>query len=252
MNTALYMRVSDPARQEQSVENQRRELVDYARTRNWRITAEYVDLASGKKGSDRQQLQQLLIDVGNGPDFSTVLVWKIDRFGRSISECLNNLEILGQHRVRFIAVTQGIDTDEQSPGAQLYLHMLAAFAEFERTLIRERVIAGIARAKAQGKKFGRAPISVDAKALEILRRGGLSMSEIGDVFKISASTVFRRLDAAGLRDVAVDPELAEPEVDEAEVEAEVQRRLGLAEDGDETESESGIPTATGTATGTAA
>jgi putative DNA-invertase from lambdoid prophage Rac len=77
--------------------------------------------------------------------FDCLLVWKLDRFGRSLEDCLNNIQKLEEHGVRFISVTQGLDTDQRNPASQFLLQILGAAAEFERALIRERTQAGRAR-----------------------------------------------------------------------------------------------------------
>ena len=74
--------------------------------------------------------------------FDCLLVWKLDRFGRSLVDCLNNIGALEENRIRFISVTQGLDTDQQNPASRFLLHVLGAAAEFERSLIRERTQAG--------------------------------------------------------------------------------------------------------------
>ncbi len=85
--------------------------------------------------------------------FDAVVVWKLDRFGRSVRNCLDGIEALRAHGVRFLAVSQSIDTDESNPTARLLLHILASVAEFERELIRERVRAGIKSAKTEASNL---------------------------------------------------------------------------------------------------
>ena len=87
--------------------------------------------------------------------FDAVLVWKLDRFGRSLKDCLDNLKTLEENGVVFIAVTQGLNTSNSDPAGRFLLHILRAAAEFERSLIRERVTAGIRAAKKDGKTLGR-------------------------------------------------------------------------------------------------
>jgi putative DNA-invertase from lambdoid prophage Rac len=148
---AIYARVST---QDQNCEMQVRELREYAARRGWDVHAEYVDTGwSGAKAS-RPQLDRLTRDAALRR-FDAVLVWKLDRFGRSVRHCLDGIEALRAHGVRFLAVSQSIDTDESNPTARLLLHILASVAEFERELIRERVRAGIRSAKHKGKTLGR-------------------------------------------------------------------------------------------------
>ena len=91
-------------------------------------------------------LNRLIADA-RARKFDSLLVWKLDRFGRSLVDCLNNIKILEENGIRFIAVTQGLDTDLQNPASGFLLHVLGAAAEFERALIRERTQAGRARYK---------------------------------------------------------------------------------------------------------
>src|SRR5438270_13944317 len=86
--------------------------------------------------------------------FDVLLVWKLDRFGRSLQQLVTNIQTLDSLGIRFIAVTQGLDTDKQNPMSRLLLHMLGAFAEFERAIIVERVNGGVAEAERPGKHCG--------------------------------------------------------------------------------------------------
>ena len=140
MTVACYTRISTP---DQNPELQLRELRDYAHRQGSEIVEVYQDVASGAKGK-RPGLTALMEGAREGK-FSCVLVWKLDRFGRSLVDCLNNIRELENYRVRFIAVTQGLDTDHNNPASRFLLQILGAAAEFERSLILERVQAGQAR-----------------------------------------------------------------------------------------------------------
>jgi len=127
MKVAIYARVSTA---DQCCEMQLRELREYAVRRGWEIAHEYVDTGwSGAKAS-RPELDRLMRDAGRRI-FDVVLVYKLDRFGRSVRHCLDGIERLRMHGVRFLAVSQNIDTDESNPTAKLMVHILAAVAEFE-------------------------------------------------------------------------------------------------------------------------
>jgi putative DNA-invertase from lambdoid prophage Rac len=140
---ALYARVSTV---DQHCEMQLRELREYCERRGWTIFKEYVDTGwSGTKAS-RPQLDKLKGDAGRHL-FDCLLVWKLDRFGRSVRDCVNAIDTLRLQGVRFLATSQNLDTDERNPVAQLIMHILAAVAEFEREMIRERVTAGLKNAK---------------------------------------------------------------------------------------------------------
>jgi DNA invertase Pin-like site-specific DNA recombinase len=137
MKAAIYTRVSTA---DQNAELQVRELEQYAFRQGWEITGAYQDVISGAKAS-RPGLNRLMADAA-ARKFEILVVWKLDRFGRSLVDCLNNIQELERCRVRFIAVTQNLDTDQQSPASRFLLHVLGAAAEFERSLIRERTLAG--------------------------------------------------------------------------------------------------------------
>ena len=151
MTCALYARVST---EDQSCEMQIRELSRYILSREWFVPpgCVYVETASGAK-ADRPRLKTLMQDAREHR-FKCVLVWKLDRWGRSMQHVVSTVQELTSLGIRFIAVTQGIDTDQSNPMANFLLQIMAAFAELERELIRERVNAGIKQAKANGVRFG--------------------------------------------------------------------------------------------------
>jgi putative DNA-invertase from lambdoid prophage Rac len=193
MRAALYARVSTS---DQNCEMQLRELREYAHRRGWEVAGEYVDTGwSGAKAS-RPQLDRLMLDASRR-DFDAVLVYKLDRFGRSVRNCLDGIEALRTHEVRFLAVSQNIDTDESNPTSRLMLHILAAVGEFERELIRERVSAGMRSAKAQGTRSGKAigrPRRVfDRDEVLRLRQDGISFAKIARQLKVGIGTVARVL-----------------------------------------------------------
>ena len=119
---------------DQNCELQVRELQAYAERQGWGIVETYQDTICGAK-SNRPNLN-CLIDAARARKFDRLLVWKLDRFGRSLVDCLNNIRTLEENGVRFIAITQGLDTDQQNPASRFLLHVLGAAAEFVRALIR--------------------------------------------------------------------------------------------------------------------
>ena len=137
MRAAIYARVST-ADQHNAI--QIRELTDYVQRRGWELAGTYQDQISGAKAS-RPGLDKLMADARQRR-VDAVLVWKLDRFGRSLVDCLNNIRTLEESGVRLIVVTQGLDTDVKNPTSRFLLHVLGAAAEFERSLIRERTQAG--------------------------------------------------------------------------------------------------------------
>lgn len=137
MKAAIYARISTA---DQNSELRLREILDYASRRSWEIVETYQDTISGAKAS-HPGLNRLMADA-MVRKFQCLLVWKLDRFGRFLVDCLNNIKTLEDHGIRFVAVTQGLDTDIQKPASRLLLHVPVAAAEFERSLIRERTQAG--------------------------------------------------------------------------------------------------------------
>ncbi len=151
VSTAIYARVSTS---DQHCENQLREIREYVTRHGWKIAGEYVDKGfSGAKAS-RPALDRLMADATKRK-FDCIVVWKIDRFGRSVLHLNQQLEVLTRHGVRFISTSQGFDTDQANSGSRLLLQILAAVAEFEREIIRERTLSGIRAAQAAGKHVGR-------------------------------------------------------------------------------------------------
>ncbi len=147
MRCAIYARVSTS---DQNNQMQVAELKRYAKSRGWKAVASYEDKISGAK-QNRPALDRLMQDARERR-FDIVIVWKLDRFGRSLIHLVNAVLELESLGIRFIATTQGIDTDESNPMAKLLLHIMAAFAEFERSMIRERINAGVNQARLNGVK----------------------------------------------------------------------------------------------------
>jgi putative DNA-invertase from lambdoid prophage Rac len=149
MTAAIYARVST---EDQHCELQLSELGGFAARSGW-DTAQYIDKLSGKAGVRRPELEKLLADA-RLRKFDIVLVWKLDRFSRSLQDLIVQVETLDRAGVRFIVPSMNIDTDQKSPMGRFIIHMFGAFAEFERALIVERVNAGVGeykRAFAAGK-----------------------------------------------------------------------------------------------------
>ena len=195
MRAALYARVST-ADQHNAI--QIRELTDYVERRGWELAGVYQDTISGAK-ANRPGLDLLMADARQRR-FDAVLVWKLDRFGRSLVHCVSGIQELSSLDIRFIATSQGVDTDESNPASKLLLHILAAVAQFERELIRERVSAGIRNAKAKGTKSGKAigrPRRVfDRGEILRLRQDGHSLAQIARRMNVGVGTVARALESA--------------------------------------------------------
>jgi len=185
----IYARVST---REQNVDMQITDLRQYAEARILKIVREYVDYASGAK-SDRENYKKLFDDVRKRKT-DIVLVWKFDRFARSTRELINALEEFNNLGVDFISYKENIDTS--TPAGKILFTMISAFAEFKRAIIKERVIAGMEKAKAKGARIGRPkipPFTIE-KVLE-MRGLGCSYKEITKKLKISKSAYYKILQA---------------------------------------------------------
>jgi len=148
MNVAIYIRVS---REDLHTENQLIQLNEYVKEKNYTVTETYEDHISGKTES-RPALDRLLKDVKE-KKFEAVLIWKLDRLGRSLQHLIRVVNYFHKNNVDLICQTQNIDTT--TSGGKLLFHIFCAIAEFERDLISERTKAGLVRARAQGKVIGR-------------------------------------------------------------------------------------------------
>lgn len=155
----LYARVSTRDK-DQTPDTQLHALREYADAHGWQILREYVDQASAGDLRGRTAWRQMVTDVRQRP-FDLLLVTKLDRAFRSVKETYDTLAFLSDHNSGFVATTQPIDTSTAT--GKLLLGVLAAVAEFERELIRERVKEGMARAKADGTHVGRPKGSTDTK-----------------------------------------------------------------------------------------
>jgi DNA invertase Pin-like site-specific DNA recombinase len=181
VNAALYARVST---YEQEPENQLEELRRYAKARGWE-SLEFVDRGiSGSK--DRRPALDQLVALAKRKKVDAVVVWRLDRLGRSLRHLVTLVEEWSALGVDFISLGEAIDTT--TPAGKLQLHILAALAEFERGRIRERVMAGLQRARAHGKRLGR-PRRLPA-TIEI---PGGSVRAAAKAWGVSKSTAARRI-----------------------------------------------------------
>ncbi len=175
IRAALYARVST---QGQSTKAQEAELNRYASNRGWAVQQTYVDKMSGAK-DHRPALQQLMADCRRRK-VDVVVVWKFDRFARSLRHLVTALEEFRRLGVNFISATEGVDTTV--PSGELVFQIFGAIAQFERSLISERVKAGLSEAKRNGRRLGR-PANKELSALEISvirkeRRKGATLRQI--------------------------------------------------------------------------
>jgi DNA invertase Pin-like site-specific DNA recombinase len=183
---ALYARVST-SNGHQDPEMQLRELREYAERRDLTIVGEYVDRMTGSKDS-RPALNRLMADAGQRK-FDAVLVWKLDRFGRSLRHLVNALAELEALGLTFVSLRDNLDLS--TPSGRLMFQIIGAMAEFERSLIQERVKAGLRNARAKGKKLGRPRANVDEAKVEALRASGASWRTISQELGLGVGTVHR-------------------------------------------------------------
>lgn len=189
IRAALYARVSTS---DQNCEMQVRELREYCHRRGWQVAGEYIDTGVSGAKATRPELDRLMADAAMRR-FDVVLCWKLDRWGRSLANSIQSIQELASLGVRFIAITQNIDTDESNPMSRFMLHIFGAFAEFEREMIRERVRAGVRNAKRNGKQLGRRRVVFDRSRAQELRAGGASVREIAATLGVGAGTIHRLL-----------------------------------------------------------
>src|SRR5258708_17496004 len=185
---AIYLRVSTD---KQTTNNQRRELEAVAERSGWEVVKVYQDAGiSGAKGRDQRPGLDAMMNAVNAKEFDMVASWSVDRLGRLLTDLLSILQALHDKGVGLFLHQQGLDTTT-SAGRAMF-QMLGVFAEFERGIIRERVNAGLARARANGVKLGRRRVkpSVDARILE-LRANGDGILKIGRTLGIGTSVVQR-------------------------------------------------------------
>jgi len=183
---ALYARVSTA---DQSCDVQLTDLRRYAKQR-FDTIREYIDTGISGAQRHRPSLDALMADARK-KRFDVVLVWKFDRFARSLKHLIDSLEDFGALGIDFVSYTEGVDTT--TPSGRLLFHMVGAVAQFERDLIAERVRAGIAHAKAIGKRIGRPPAEIDVEQVRSLRDQNLSLRKIAKTLNIPVSRVRRGL-----------------------------------------------------------
>jgi DNA invertase Pin-like site-specific DNA recombinase len=189
MRAAIYARVSTTG-QGQSPEMQVRELREYCGRRGWQIAGEYVDAGiSGAKDS-RPELNRLIAEA-HRRRFDAVVVWKFDRFARSVSHLLRALETFNALGVAFVSLSEQMDTS--TPTGKMVFTVLGAVAELERSLIAERVRAGLRNARAKGKRLGRPRANLDASRVGRMRAEGLTIREIAEDLGVSRSLVHKTL-----------------------------------------------------------
>jgi len=163
---------------------QLRELREHCERRGWTIAGEYVDRMTGAKDR-RPELDRLMADA-HRRRFDVVAVWKFDRFARSVSHLLRALDTFRVLGIEFVSLSESLDT--ATPAGRMVFTVLGAVAELERSLIAERVRAGLRNARAKGRKLGRPRVAVDAAQIARLRSQGASWRDISKRLGVSIGT----------------------------------------------------------------
>lgn len=187
-HVGIYLRVSTDT---QTTVNQRRELEAVAARSNWQVVGLYEDAGiSGAKGRDKRPgFDRLLRDVTNRK-VDMIAAWSVDRLGRSLQDLVSFLTELQALRCDLYLHQQALDTS--TPSGRAMFQMLGVFAEFERGMIRERVNAGLARARANGTKLGRRPVEAKVEArIRALKAEGMGILRIGKMLGVGTSVVQR-------------------------------------------------------------
>jgi DNA invertase Pin-like site-specific DNA recombinase len=186
MRVAIYARVS--TLHGQNPEMQLDELREYASRREWTIVDSYVDEGVSGSKESRPELNRLMADA-HRRRFDAVLVWKIDRFGRSLKHLVNAIADLAAYGVAFVSLRDNLDLS--TPSGRLMFQIIGAMAEFERSLIQERVRAGLRNARAKGKRLGRPPSGADPVRIAALRASGASWRAISHEMGVGIATLYR-------------------------------------------------------------
>ena len=189
MRVGIYARVSTTDKG-QDVGMQTRELEAYAKARGWTIRDRFVDEGISGSQTKRPALDRLLAACRRR-QVDVVLVWRLDRLGRSLKHLIMTLDEFQSLGVAFVSLHEQLDCTTAT--GQLLIHLLGAFAEFERAIIRERVKAGLANARIKGKRLGRPSLGIDALQIKILRRTGHSIRQIARELHISLGSVHKTL-----------------------------------------------------------
>src|SRR5271168_2515095 len=189
VRAGLYARVS--TQDQQTLPMQNRAMREYATRRGWTIAMQVKEVGSG--AAQRQRREELL-EAARRREIDVVLVWRLDRWGRSVTDLLATLQELEHLGVGFVSLTEALDLT--TPAGRAMAGLLAIFAEFEREILRERTRAGLAHARQNGKQLGR-PMTAGLQATEIrkLYRAGVAKAEIARRLNIGRTSVRRILAA---------------------------------------------------------
>ena len=187
LRAGLYARVS--TNDQQTLAMQNRAMREYATRRGWTIVLQVREVNSG---AVRREAREKLMEAARRREIDLVLVWRLDRWGRSVTDLLATLQELEHLGVGFVSLTEALDLT--TPAGRAMAGLLAIFAEFEREILRERTRAGLAHARANGKRLGRpATAAVLTAEIRKLHRAGVSKSEIARRLNIGRTSVRRIL-----------------------------------------------------------
>jgi DNA invertase Pin-like site-specific DNA recombinase len=183
----LYARVS--TNDQQTLAMQNRAMREYAVRRGWTVTMQVREVNSG---AVKREAREKILEAARRRDIDLVLVWRLDRWGRSVTDLLTTLQELEHLGVGFVSLTEALDLT--TPAGRAMAGLLAIFAEFEREVLRERTRAGLAHARQNGKRLGRpATTAIHAAEVRKLHRAGVSKSEIARRLRIGRTSVRRIL-----------------------------------------------------------
>lgn len=187
MRVAVYARCST-SNNGQDPTMQTRELREYCARRGWQIAGEFVDVGISGTKEKRPELDRLMA-AAHRRQIDVVIVWKFDRFARSVSHLLRALETFQSLGIHFVSLSESLDTS--TPAGKMVFTVLGAVAELERSLIVERVKAGLRNAKAKGKRLGRPKRVVDLRRIAALRAQGAGWKKISREMGIGVGTLYR-------------------------------------------------------------
>src|SRR5664279_3855404 len=183
----LYARVS--TNDQQTLPMQSRAMREYAARRGWTIALQVREVGCG---AVKREARERLIEAARRREIDVVLVWRLDRWGRSVTDLLATLQELDHLGVGFVSLTEALDLT--TPAGRAMAGLLAIFAEFEREILRERTRAGLAHAREKGKRLGRpATAVIHAEEIRKLHRAGISKSEIARRLRVGRTSVRRIL-----------------------------------------------------------
>jgi len=190
LRVGLYARIS--THDQQTLPAQLSALRTYAKRRGWRIAMEVKEVGSGAK---RRPQREAMMDAARRREIDAILVWRLDRWGRSLLDLIGSLQELGALNVGFVSLSEALDMT--TPSGRALAGMLAVFAEFERDILRDRVKAGIAEARKAGRPHGRPPtVQQHQPQISALFAQGISKREIATRLNISRTSVRRIIETA--------------------------------------------------------